>query len=520
MGGEVRVEPGQLRAKADDVDTEVGDVSAAPTAPSAFTFVQSATAQVRAGAETLKRFVASGNIEATRLATVLRTAADVYDKVDERTRYAIDHDPPLPVPSDAVPVNPMLPPSLPAIDATPLMQPVPGGDTGGYLDPKAAAQIIHSGNSGPMRTYASDAKSFASSLRAASDRYSLGGVTWDGSAAESAGDALRQHQEWLSKIAEQYDYLAAQAEDMADAQDKWAAEHPTVAEIEQVEQEMQQAIQNKDRIGLHVAQDKYAKLFAKSEEVLVGYSADVTGKGLLGVPQPPSGAAPVKPVSGNGDPRAPGQPQQPNPTSGGAPQQPGAGGGGAPQQPTAAPSPTAQPTSAQQPAGQQAAGGSPSGGGAPAGGGAPSGGGTPSGGMPGGLPGGGPSTGAPKLPTDPSLKPAALGGGGAGGGGGAPSMPLSPAVGAETVAPTTPAHAGSAAPATASTGAAGGAIGGGGMAPMGHGAGHNPGKEKRRDPNLSPDEDLYTEDRPWTEAVIGNRRRRDVQDGRDGKESK
>ncbi|MDT5223030.1 MAG: hypothetical protein QOG19_437, partial [Mycobacterium sp.] len=137
MGGEVRVEPGQLRGKADDVDTEVSDVSAAPTAPSAFTFVQSATAQVRAGAETLKRFVASGNIEATRLATVLRTAADVYDKVDERTRYAIDHDPPLPVPSDAVPVNPMLPPSLPAIDATPLMEAMPGGDTGGYLDPKA-----------------------------------------------------------------------------------------------------------------------------------------------------------------------------------------------------------------------------------------------------------------------------------------------------------------------------------------------------------------------------------------------
>ena len=70
------------------------------------------------------------------------------------------------------------------------------------------------------------------------------------------------------------------------------------------------------------------------------------------------------------------------------------------------------------------------------------------------------------------------------------------------------------APAAGSTGAAGGAMGGG-MAPMGHGAGHNQGKEKRRDPNLSPDEDLYTEDRPWTEAVIGNRRRRNVQDGKE-----
>lgn len=95
-------------------------------------------------------------------------------------------------------------------------------------------------------------------------------------------------------------------------------------------------------------------------------------------------------------------------------------------------------------------------------------------------------------------------------------MPLSPAVSAETVAPAAPVHAASAAPAAASTGAAAGG-GMGGMAPM-HGAGHqNQGKEKRRDPNLSPDEDLYTEDRPWTEAVIGNRRRRDVPDGKESK---
>ena len=166
MGDGVRVEPGQLRGKADDVATQVSDASAAPTAPCEFTFVQSATAQVRAGADTLKNFVASGNAEASRLATVLRTAADVYDRVDERTRYALDHDPPLPVPSDSVPVNPTLPPSVPAIEEPPLMESMPGGDTGGYVDPKAAAQIIHWGNSGSMRAYAGDAKSFASSLRA------------------------------------------------------------------------------------------------------------------------------------------------------------------------------------------------------------------------------------------------------------------------------------------------------------------------------------------------------------------
>jgi hypothetical protein len=516
-GDGVRVEPSQLEGKADEISTEISDSSGFPSAPCVFTFVQAASAQVQSSAITLKSFVASGNREASNLAIVLRTAAGVYRSVDERARAALDHDPPLAVPSDPVPVNAPLQPPVPAVEA-PRVQSMPGGDAGGYMDPKAAAQIIHSGNPAPMRNYADDARRFANTLLTESDRFSLNGVDWHGTGAQAAGDALGQHQTWLTQIADQYKYLADQAEDIARAQEKWAAAHPTVEEIEQAERAMQQAIQNKDRVALHIAQEKYAELVRKSEEVLVSYSADVTGKGLLGIPKPPSGAAPVKPVTDNGDPR---MAQQPDPIKDGAPQQPGTGNGsGAPQQPTGAPSPTAQPMSAQQPAAQHAAGGSPSGGGAPAGGGAPSGVGAPSGGMPGGLPGGGPSKGTPRLPAGPSLRPAAHGGGagsgGAGGGGGRPSMPLSPAVGAETVAPTAPAHAASASPGAAATGAAaGGAMGG--MAPMGHGAGHNQGKEKRRDPNLAPDEDLYTEDRPWTEAVIGNRRRRDVADGKESK---
>ena len=349
-------------------------------------------------------------------------------------------------------------------------------------------------------------------------------MAWDGSAAESAGNALRQHQEWLNKIAEQYDYLAAQAEDMADAQDKWADEHPTVEEIEQAEQEMQQAIQNKDRIALHVAQDKYAKLVAKSEEVLVSYSADVTGKGLLGVPKPPPGAAPFAPVSGNGDPRKSGQPQQPDPKRDGAPQQPGTGDGtGAPLQPTGAPSPTAQPMSAQQPAAQQAAGGAPSGSGAPSGGGAPIRRRSAVGRHARWIAGWRRRRGV--RPSSRRIR--------------ASSPPHSAAVEQAVAAQAEAAHPrcryrrggrrnGSAdgarpaprlpAPAATSAGSAAGGAMGGGMAPIGHGAGHgNQGKEKRRDPNLSPDEDLYTEDRPWTEAVIGNRRRRDVQDGKESK---
>jgi hypothetical protein len=57
----------------------------------------------------------------------------------------------------------------------------------------------------------------------------------------------------------------------------------------------------------------------------------------------------------------------------------------------------------------------------------------------------------------------------------------------------------------------------GGMAPM-HGAGMGgQQQEKKRNPAVAPDEELYTEDRPWTEAVIGHRRRRETQDGKESK---
>ena len=133
------------------------------------------------------------------------------------------------------------------------------------------------------------------------------------------------------------------------------------------------------------------------------------------------------------------------------------------------------------------------------------------------MPGGGPSTGTPKLPTDPGLRPAAArrrrrrrGGGGGGGG---PRPVVTRGDGRDGRAgPPMPVAAAPAA-ATAAAGLAG-RRDGRRMAPM-HGAqGGVQGKEKRRDPRTAPDEDLYTEDRPWTEAVIGNRRRKDVHDGR------
>ena len=55
------------------------------------------------------------------------------------------------------------------------------------------------------------------------------------------------------------------------------------------------------------------------------------------------------------------------------------------------------------------------------------------------------------------------------------------------------------------------------MAPMmGHRAGGDS-REKQRSPDLAPDEQIYAEDRPWTEAVVGNRRRKETSEVRESK---
>ena len=224
------------------------------------------------------------------------------------------------------------------------MAPMAGGDTGGYVDMKAAAQMLESGNTGPLTAYAADAKAFANSLRARAESFSLGGVTWDGSSAEAAGEALLQHHDWLIKVAEQYDGLAAEAEEFVSDHRHAVSTHPKLDEIEAVEQEMDNAAKRRppDRIGLGIAQDKYHELFTRSEEALVTYSAAVTGKGFLRVEKPPPGAAKVGPVSTNGDPRKP-DPQTPQKP--GSPQSPPTSGPSVPQQPPTGTPPVAEPMS-------------------------------------------------------------------------------------------------------------------------------------------------------------------------------
>ncbi|MEO3759851.1 hypothetical protein ABGB19_16380 [Mycobacterium sp. B14F4] len=475
-------------------------------APDELQVAKSAAANLNENARVLEQYQKWAEAENKRTAEMLRTAAKSYDDVDRK--YAENFDDPgraadLDAVSVPVPATPM--PPLP--EGPPAMQALSAGD---YSDVNTTQQLLSAGDHGASLDVAEVHWGLAATsaqAHAAPPKV----TNWEGDAADAARDRMNKFSDWLADLSAAWQRLSQAAVRVQASHTAALAEHTNIyTRYKFLEARMQElaalvspgnavATQNEmTRIS-----EEMAELQRRSDEVRAEYADNAT----------------FDPVQVDAPPFSPSSGSAPSPGGGGA----GEGGG----QPTGDPSAMADKT-AQSLRAPQTGAGTPAGAGAPSGGGAPSGAGAPSGGsgggLPGGVPGGAPSTPTPKLPTDPSLRPAAASGGGwsgggaGGGGGGLPSTPMSAAVKAETVgpAPTAPTGAG-AAPGPAGGSAMGGM--GAGMAPMGHGAGAQQGKEKRRDPRLAPDEDLYTEDRPWTEAVIGQRRRRDQERGRDGKDS-
>jgi hypothetical protein len=512
--GEVRVEPGDMEAKASEINAPWPPVPTNSIPPCTLRLAGLAVAQVNASAATMTAYIKSGEAEAVRLSESFIAAANTYRAVDEASRSALERGGEASIPP--IPVMPSLSPPVPIPAELPAGPPSPAPE---FLDVKTAAmQISQPDQAASLDQFEIAWRDYAAQLEQRADSFQMDQVYWEGSAAEAAGDALKQHQIWLRDIAQSCRTLADQAGEIADAHRKARAEHPPLDQVQAVENRINNSTDVVDRMS---ATHEYAALQAESERVLGEYALRAYSKPVKPQRPPPPGAPQMTPVSRNGDPRKahdslPNEPVSDKAVSGVQHVEPPVAEDAA--MPQAMGQPAAQRHSAASPAG----GGAPSGGGASSGGSAPQGGGAPSGGgMPGGLPGGipgAPTTAAPKSPTDPRLRAAAASGGGGSGaasGGGLPPRPLSPAVGAETVAPPPDTRAAQvAAPAATTTGAVAGGMAGG-VAPMAHGAGLNQGKEKRRSPDLAPDEDLYTEGRPWTEAVIGNRRRRDVQDGKD-----
>jgi hypothetical protein len=470
--------------------------------------------------------------EKDRLAQSLSAAAAAYTKVDTLSEAAIEGG----QPAGPISVTPDAPPPQPApqVGAPPMAS---GSSDGSSSVPQTEADFNQPDQGASLLVAHASWTANALALSAVSATMHLDAVSWHSAAADAARQQFGQFGQWLGELGSCWFQLAGQADQIYAVHQRLRMEHEEIAlRYAQARLNAELAMRSLDQQAAAAWYAEMHRLQEQSDQLRAEYGqqARVT---TVTPPAPPTSSSGRIPVTSSPDARKKeprdGKPDQmkgggENPSSGGGSV---AGGSGHPDQTG---QPAAEPAVAPQSADSQpqSQGGSPqSGGGSPqSGGGSPqSGGGSPSpgGGSPGGMPGGlgGSTPQDPELPKQPEMTPAALGGGGAGGGGaggggggGVPKMPLSPAVSAETVAP---APSPASAPAPAPTGATGHpttGMGGMGGMPMGaHGGGQGQGKEKKRSAALSPDEELYTEDRAWTEAVIGNRRRKDVQEGREPK---
>ncbi|OBB57684.1 hypothetical protein A5757_19915 [Mycobacterium sp. 852013-51886_SCH5428379] len=508
---EQRVDPQTLRTQADAMTFPFVKLQSEAQRPDRLTATIAAVENLNKNAAALSQYWSYAETENANIMGSLRSAADAYQNVDEEYGVAIDNPDRaaavgrITIPDNSVP--------LPAVPDDPAFGAVAPGS---YADVETTQQLLAEGDDGAsLQLLAVNFGIMADHLDA---RSGLPNTTdWEGEAADAALKRHNTFNAWLEDLSKAYRELAHSAEKIREAHLAAKAAHQTIYEQYMTKKQQLATAYRQRSAGdpvIQQLQNDMQQLQQQSDDLREGYAAgaDITPS----MPGRPDSAAPSGPSSVGGGGGGGGAPSggMPNPSDFGrqggspavSPASAGGQGGGAPS------------------GGGSPGGGSPAGGGSP-GGGSPAGGGAPGGGLPGEIPGAG-DEGLPPLPDDPGLTPAAAGGGGAGGGaggggagaGGIPAGPLQPAVGADSVAPVATGGArGGNAGGPAGAGAGVGGMGMGGMPMGGAGAGRGGGQDRKRTPGLSPDEDLYVEDRPFTEAIIGRQPRKGPQDNKDSK---
>lgn len=508
----LNVEYEELMARADEIEQPLPPIpSTNPAGPCELSFVKDAATQLALNADSIRLYLKACEREWRNLAKSLRNAAKAYEEVDEQSADAMnsemsgsgatstsaggsDQASMLCDPED-VWYPPPPPPAPP-----PFQYP--------YYEVRQAATDIETGDHGTaFRAFARDWDAFQRALQRETYRFRPF-VSWEGEARILVETNFDQHRQWIYSMAALCSQIASQANTVVDAHKKASATtgyqnqhavdgaHPTSYEVSQCDYWYKWYSTNSQyQWYVQFAIEWYEKLQAKSEEVLGQYVSNaqlpmrpvtpqrVPSATRIDAPKPSDPNGPNNP-SNPADPNNPYDPSIPvdpnNPANPSNPIDPGSplGEGDLSTNTPTVPSVPSAPTPATPP-------------------------------MPdtakldqalkdlkgtGGLPGGA------------GLKPASLGGGGAAG---MPSVPLQPAAEAGASAGPAAAAAGTGAATgrgmPGMPGATGGGMGGG-MAPMGAGQGkQDAGKGKRVQ---SEDESLYTEERQWTEGVIGNRPRK------------
>ncbi|CDO88110.1 hypothetical protein AWC29_01805 [Mycobacterium triplex] len=450
----LNVESRELMARADELETPIQGVpDDNGQAPCALELATQAAQQLAFSADNMRIYLQAGEREHARLAQSLRNAAKAYAETDETAADALDTGAPVPAAAPAHAEHDAAPAMLTST-ATPVgLDPVP------YYPVKEAAKALMRGDQGrSLLHFADEWAAYLRTLSQASFRFRPF-TEWDGEASATVEQHFDLDRNWLDQMAKLCGQLSTQARNLVAAH-RWAvSEHPTVAQMQQIDERwiLNQSIPGWERWGKPSLLRLYAEYQAKSEAVLAEYERRAA-LAPVNPPRPPVAChIDVPPAPGPG----PGLEPLPMP-DGGLP----ALGGAMP--------------------------------------------GMPMGAMP-GMPTDPQSAGAskknlkvvPDLPKGPGLKPASGGAGGAG----LPSIPKLPSrVSGDSATMSRPgaAASGTGVPIPAAYAALnkGGGMGMPmGAAPAGHG--QEAGQRKRVQQD---GEALYTEDRAWTEGVIGRRR--------------
>lgn len=454
----VTVDQQEILNRANEVEAPMADPPTdVPITPCELTAAKNAAQQLVLSADNMREYLAAGAKERQRLATSLRNAAKAYGEVDEEAATALDNDGEGTVQAESA--------GAVGGDSSAELTDTPRVATAGepnFMDLKEAARKLETGDQGASLAHFADGwNTFNLTLQGDVKRF-RGFDNWEGDAATACEASLDQQRQWILHMAKLSAAMAKQAQYVAQLH-VWARrEHPTYEDIVGLERLYAENPSARDQI-LPV----YAEYQQRSEKVLTEYN----NKAALEPVNPP------KPPPRHQDRPAP-PPQEQGlipgflmPPSDGSGVTPGTGMPAAPMVP---------PT------------------------------GSPGGGLPADTAAQLTSAGreAAALSGDVAVKAASLGGGG---GGGVPSAPLGSAIGgAESVRP---AGAGDITGLGQGRAGGGAALGGGGMG-MPMGAAHQGQGGAKSKGSQQEDEALYTEDRAWTEAVIGNRRRQDSKESK------
>ncbi|MEE3066969.1 MAG: hypothetical protein VYA67_24055 [Actinomycetota bacterium] len=485
----LNVEYAELIARAHEIEELLPPIpSTNPQAPCALSMASDAVTQLGLSADSIRLYLKGCEREWKTLAKTLRSAAKAYEEIDEGAADAINNEG---TPNSLHGNGPMS-----ALDDSdmpwdpPAPRPAPPLADDPYYEVRQATMAIEAGDQGAAcKIFAQEWHAFQFALQEIPYRFRPF-TSWEGDARTAVEQNFELQRQWIASMVQLCCTLRDQANDIADAQKKIRPasgtatqdfngnytipeEHPGPGDILFVENTYKAGVEDHMQALIQTSIEWYAILQKKSETALKFYR-NKTALPPLNPPMFPTAAGAAEAVdhgSGGSDGIDFGDLPDGLPSGdglSGLPAMPALPSGGMPAMPNASlPSGAAVPP----------------------------------------LPAAGKG-----LPKGAQVKPASLGGIGGGGGVAVPKLPLQSwtNTGASAGAAAAPVGAGGGIPVPSAyaklNGAGVGMSGGmGGGMPMGGagGQGQGAGKGKRVQ---SEDQALYTEDRAWTEGVIGRRR--------------